>query len=103
MKKAKVFTRLAKNDISVDMIIQSYARKASNTNDIAFTIAKSDLDKFNSIVDKIDKDESEKDAFVPCYLLIPDTKKEIVIKSGDKNVVCLNCSNALGKISNNDI
>lgn len=42
---AKIFSRLAKENISVDMIIQSYARKVSNTNDIAFTIDSSDLDK----------------------------------------------------------
>jgi len=35
------------------MIIQSYARHSNNTNDIAFTIAKSDLDKFNSLKDDI--------------------------------------------------
>ena len=42
---AKLFTKLAKENISVDMIIQSYARKLSNTNDIAFTVDKSDLQK----------------------------------------------------------
>ena len=42
---AKLFTALAKENISVDMIIQSYARKVSNTNDIAFTIDSEDLDK----------------------------------------------------------
>ena len=42
---ATIFGRLAKENISVDMIIQSYARKVSNTNDIAFTIDSSDLAK----------------------------------------------------------
>ncbi len=42
---ALIFSKLAKENISVDMIIQSYARKISNTNDIAFTIEKSDLPK----------------------------------------------------------
>ncbi len=42
---AKLFSKLASENISVDMIIQSYARKVSNTNDIAFTIDKSDLNK----------------------------------------------------------
>lgn len=37
--------KLAKENISVDMIIQSYARKVSNTNDIAFTIDTADLTK----------------------------------------------------------
>ena len=42
---AKLFSKLAKENISVDMIIQSYARKVSNTNDIAFTVDASDLPK----------------------------------------------------------
>jgi len=42
---AKIFSCLADEKISVDMIIQSYARKVSNTNDIAFTVSSSDLDK----------------------------------------------------------
>ncbi len=50
---AKLFNLLASKDLSVDMIIQSYARHSNNTNDIAFTIAKSDLDKFNSLKDDI--------------------------------------------------
>ena len=52
---AKLFNLLAGENLSVDMIIQSYARHSSNTNDIAFTIAKSDLDKFNSMIDKINE------------------------------------------------
>lgn len=55
---AKLFTRLAKENISVDMIIQSYARKLSNTNDIAFTIDKSDLPKTVSTLEAL-KDEIE--------------------------------------------
>lgn len=42
---AKIFSKLAHENISVDMIIQSYARKVSNTNDIAFTIEAADTDK----------------------------------------------------------
>ncbi len=42
---AAVFTALADNKISVDMIIQSYADKVANTNDIAFTISADDTDK----------------------------------------------------------
>ncbi|MBR6099027.1 aspartate kinase [bacterium] len=42
---ANIFTKLAKENISVDMIIQSYARKVSNTNDIAFTVDSADTDK----------------------------------------------------------
>lgn len=53
---AKVFTSLANENISVDMIIQSYARKISNTNDIAFTIDANDLPKTLAVLDKL-KDE----------------------------------------------
>lgn len=50
---AKIFTTLAKENISVDMIIQSYARKISNTNDIAFTVDKADLQKTVSALEKL--------------------------------------------------
>lgn len=50
---ATLFSYLAEENISVDMIIQSYARKASNTNDIAFTINKEDLPKALAVLDKI--------------------------------------------------
>lgn len=50
---AKLFGALAKENISVDMIIQSYARTTNNTNDIAFTIDKNDLTKTISIMEKI--------------------------------------------------
>ncbi len=49
----RLFDRLAKDDISVDMIIQSYARKHTNTNDIAFTIYKKDLSRVQSIINEI--------------------------------------------------
>ncbi len=49
----KLFSLLAKYELSVDMIIQSYARSSNNTNDIAFTIDKDDLSKFVSIKDEI--------------------------------------------------
>ena len=42
---AVIFTKLAKENISVDMIIQSYARKDTHTNDIAFTVDSADTDK----------------------------------------------------------
>ena len=42
---ASIFTKLAQENISVDMIIQSYARKVSHTNDIAFTVDTADTDK----------------------------------------------------------
>jgi len=50
---AKLFGTLAKENISVDMIIQSYARKTSNTNDIAFTIDKSDFERAKVVLAKI--------------------------------------------------
>lgn len=53
---AKLFGALADENISVDMIIQSYARKVSNTNDIAFTIDESDLSKTKVVLAKIIKD-----------------------------------------------
>ncbi len=50
---AKIFTKLSEANISVDMIIQSYARKIENTNDIAFTIDKADLDKTLKTLDEL--------------------------------------------------
>lgn len=50
---ANLFTNLANESISVDMIIQSYARKVSNTNDIAFTINANDLAKTMVVLDKL--------------------------------------------------
>lgn len=51
----KLFTLLANNSLSVDMIIQSYARSHNNTNDIAFTIDKDDLTRFCAIKEDIMK------------------------------------------------
>ena len=50
---AKIFTTLADEHISVDTIIQSYARLHNNTNDIAFTINKTDLPRAMELFDKI--------------------------------------------------
>ena len=52
---ATLFGALAKENISVDMIIQSYARKVSNTNDIAFTINQEDLPKTLEMLELINK------------------------------------------------
>ena len=52
-KTDNLFGRLAEENISVDMIIQSYARKVSNTNDIAFTIDASDIDKTISTLNSL--------------------------------------------------
>lgn len=53
---AKLFGALAEENVSVDMIIQSYARKTSNTNDIAFTIDNADLTKAKAVLEKIKTD-----------------------------------------------
>jgi len=62
---AKLFNTLADENISVDTIIQSYARLHNNTNDIAFTISKSDLPKaielFDRLSDVIEKDKTHID------------------------------------------
>lgn len=50
---ATLFTCLAKENVSVDMIIQSYARKESKTNDIAFTISKEDLPKTLEVLEVV--------------------------------------------------
>ena len=50
---AKLFDLLAGKNISVDMIIQSYARNMKNTNDIAYTISLDDYEKFNATKDEI--------------------------------------------------
>ena len=50
---AKLFGALSEANVSVDMIIQSYARTRNNTNDIAFTIDKADLENAKPILEKI--------------------------------------------------
>lgn len=50
---AILFDGLAKENVSVDMIIQSYARKDLNTNDIAFTIDKGDLAKTKLVLESV--------------------------------------------------
>ena len=50
---AKLFGKMAEEHISVDMIIQSYARKISNTNDIAFTVDNTDLDKTIKVLNEM--------------------------------------------------
>ena len=53
---ARIFSKLAEDNISVDMIIQSYARKISHTNDIAFTIDAADTDKTMAALDSLKKE-----------------------------------------------
>lgn len=61
---AILFDGLAKENISVDMIIQSYARKAMNTNDIAFTIDKGDLDRTQTILKSLKSELNYSNIFV---------------------------------------
>lgn len=61
---AKLFNLLASENLSVDMIIQSYARNTNHTNDIAFTITKDDLEKFMSLKDDINKILNASNIFV---------------------------------------
>lgn len=53
---ARLFSSLANENISVDMIIQSYARNITNTNDIAFTVDKGDLDKTKIVLERVKDD-----------------------------------------------
>lgn len=61
---AILFDGLAKENISVDMIIQSYARKAYKTNDIAFTISKNDVDKTREILEKVKSELNYSNVFI---------------------------------------
>ena len=61
---AKLFGALAEENISVDMIIQSYARTSTNTNDIAFTIDKADLDRAKPVFDKIKENLKAKNVHI---------------------------------------
>lgn len=53
---ANIFNSLSDENISVDTIIQSYARLHNNTNDIAFTINHSDLPRAIEILEKLDEE-----------------------------------------------
>ncbi|MBP7211877.1 aspartate kinase [bacterium] len=61
---AKLFGALAKENISVDMIIQSYARKSNNTNDIAFTIDKPDYERATNVLEKIKQDLKASNVYI---------------------------------------
>lgn len=61
---ALLFDGLANENVSVDMIIQSYARKAMNTNDIAFTINKEDLNRTKLILEKLKSELNYSNIFV---------------------------------------
>ena len=61
---AALFNGLADANVSVDMIIQSYARKALNTNDIAFTIDKGDIEQTLEIVESVKEKLGYSNVFV---------------------------------------
>ncbi len=61
---AILFGSLAEQNVSVDMIIQSYARKALNTNDIAFTIDKGDVEQTLAIVESVKEKLGYSNVFV---------------------------------------
>ena len=61
---AALFNGLADANVSVDMIIQSYARKALNTNDIAFTIDNCDFEQTLSIVESVKEKLGYSNVFV---------------------------------------
>ena len=50
---AGIFSALANEKISIDMIIQSYADKVANTNDIAFTINADDTQKALEVLNNL--------------------------------------------------
>ena len=61
---AALFNGLADANVSVDMIIQSYARKSLNTNDIAFTIDKGDVEQTLAIVESVKEKLGYSNVFV---------------------------------------
>ena len=93
---AKIFKALAKNGVSVDMIIQSYARTSTNTNDIAFTIDKEDLDKTLEIMEMAKQNLGAGNTFVD-----KDIAKISIVGAGmiDRPGVAADMFNALA--SNN--
>lgn len=50
---AKLFRRLCEENISVDMILQSYARRQNKSNDITFTLSINDYKRSIEILEKI--------------------------------------------------
>ncbi len=52
---ARIFGTLAKNNVSVDMIIQSYVQEV-NANNIAFTVTESDFDNAIKILEDVKKE-----------------------------------------------
>jgi len=91
---AKVFSRLAKHDISVDMIIQSYARSGNNTNDIAFTVDTAKLEETVKIVEEIKTELNAKNIHVD-----EDIAKVSIVGAGmiDKPGIAATMFNALAQ------
>ena len=50
---AKLFRRLTEENISVDMILQSYARRQNKSNDITFTLSEEDYKRAGDVLWKI--------------------------------------------------
>lgn len=90
----KVFQNLAKSNISVDMIIQSYARHNLNTNDIAFTVDENDLKNTLDILENVKKELNASNIFVD-----DDIAKVSIVGAGmiDHPGIASSMFNALAK------
>ncbi len=90
----KVFQNLAKSNISVDMIIQSYARHNLNTNDIAFTVDENDLTNTLKILENVKKQLNASNIFVD-----DDIAKVSIVGAGmiDHPGIASSMFNALAK------
>lgn len=94
----KVFQKLAQSNISVDMIIQSYARHNLNTNDIAFTVDENDLANTLEILENVKKDLNASNIFVD-----DDIAKVSIVGAGmiDHPGIASSMFNALAKANIN--
>lgn len=94
----KVFQNLAKSNISVDMIIQSYARHNLNTNDIAFTVDENDLANTLEILENVKKELNASNIFVD-----DDIAKVSIVGAGmiDHPGIASSMFNALAKANIN--
>ncbi len=94
----KVFQKLAQSNISVDMIIQSYARHNLNTNDIAFTVDENDLKNTLDILENVKKDLNASNIFVD-----EDIAKVSIVGAGmiDHPGIASSMFNALAKANIN--
>ncbi len=94
----KVFEKLAQSNISVDMIIQSYARHNLNTNDIAFTVDENDLKNTLEIVENVKKELNASNIFVD-----DDIAKVSIVGAGmiDRPGIASSMFNALAKANIN--